>query len=190
MLMRLEMLTPPYEGVDAERLAKFVPPDSDIQPLQEVRMLVKNHPDMAEVILGMAWFFVGPKSVLPARVRELAIARASARYGCEYEWGVHLAFFSDLVGFTPEQQAATVNESPYDAPWTTAERNVLRAVDELCDTHTLSDAAWEALSDELSGTQILELVVLVGWYAALCLMINTVQVPLESFALRYPAPVG
>lgn len=187
--MRLDTLNPPYEGIDAERLAKFMPPESGIPPLQEVRMLVKNHPDLAEEILGLAWFFMGPKSSLSARIRELAIARTCARHECEYEWGLRLALLADQLGFTPEQQAATVHGSPDDAAWASgAERSVLRAVDELCDTHTLSDETWAVLADDFSGTQILEITMLTGWYGTLSLMINAAQLPLESFGFRYPAP--
>ena len=39
------------------------------------------------------------KGPLSLRQREIVIDRTTARLGCEYEWGVHIAFFAERVGF-------------------------------------------------------------------------------------------
>ncbi|OLB81967.1 MAG: hypothetical protein AUI14_01515 [Actinobacteria bacterium 13_2_20CM_2_71_6] len=189
--MRLDMLNPPYEGVDAERVAKWTPPNVEVEPLHTVRMFLRHHPDLAETMRPLAWFFLDPtkSSIDEVRVRELVVARTCARARCEYQWGVHQAVFGEAAGFTPEQRVATVEGSPDDPAWDDErDRAVLRAVDELIDTATLSDGAWQGLRAHLSEQQTLELVALAGWYLLNCFTSNATQTPLEPFAARFPAP--
>lgn len=185
--MRIEIPSPPYEGALAERLAKFMPPDSDVEPLKELRMLIGHHPDLSDAMFELAWFFVGQNSTLDVRTRELAAIRTSANTGCEYEWGVHQTAFAEAAGFSPAQQTATVRGSADGtAAWSGRDRIVLRAVDELTDSHTLSDQSWQELRGEYTEKQILEMIVLVGWYTLVCYMINAAEVPLESWGKRFP----
>jgi len=189
--MRLEMLEPPYTGVDAERVAKWTPPNVEVEPLHTVRMFLRHHPDLAETMRPLAWFFLDPTtSALEARVREVVVARTCGRARCEYQWGVHQTVFGDAVGFTQEQRESTVNGSPDDTCWDARDRAVLRAVDELYDSSTVSDDSWKALSEHFTGKQQLELVALVGWYLLNCFTSNATQTPLESFALRFPGSGG
>lgn len=41
--------------------------------------------------------------VLSLGPREIVIDRTCVRCRCEYEWGVHIAFFGERAGFTREQ---------------------------------------------------------------------------------------
>jgi alkylhydroperoxidase family enzyme len=61
----------------------------------------------------------GPVSM---RHREIVIDRTCARCGCAYEWGVHVAFFAERVGLTPDQVRATVRGGGDDPAWTDEER--------------------------------------------------------------------
>ncbi|MGH9246619.1 MAG: carboxymuconolactone decarboxylase family protein [Acidimicrobiales bacterium] len=54
---------------------------------------------------------------LTMRDRELLIDRTCARCGCEYEWGVHRAFFAERVGLTAEQIASLAQGEPTDPCW-------------------------------------------------------------------------
>jgi hypothetical protein len=185
--MRLDMLEPPYTGVDAERVAKWTPPNVEVEPLHTVRMFLRHHPDLAETMRPLAWFFLDPTtSTLEVRVRELVVARTCGRAKCEYQWGVHQAVFGEAAGFTLEQRASTVNGSPDDPCWDDRDRAVLRAVDELMDNATLSDDAWKGMSEHFTGAQTLEMVALAGWYLLNCFTTNATQTPLEPFALRFP----
>jgi alkylhydroperoxidase family enzyme len=185
--MRIDIPSPPYEEVIAERLSKFMPADSDIEPLKELRMLIGNHPSLSDAMFQLAWFFVGENSTLDVRTRELVASRTCAKTGCEYEWGVHQAAFAEAAGFSPEQQAATVQGSADEAAWPERDKIVLRAVDELIDSSTLSDQRWQELRREYTRQQILEMLVLVGWYTTTCYMINATEIPLESWAQRFPS---
>src|SRR3546814_20431131 len=70
-------------------------------------------------------------SPLSPRQRELVIDRTTAKCGCEYEWGVHVAAFASHVGIDAEQVRALVHGGPDDPVWDAAERVLLAAVDAL-----------------------------------------------------------
>src|SRR5882672_235428 len=81
----------------------------------------------------------GPVSL---RHREIVIDRTCARCGCAYEWGVHVAFFAQRVALTPEQVRATVHGDGTDASWSAEERLLIRLVDDLHDTSSITDDLW------------------------------------------------
>jgi hypothetical protein len=101
------------------------------------------------------------------RQRALIIDRVTARCGCEYEWGVHLAFFGDRVGLTAEQTRSLTEGTPNDACWPADEAVLIRAVDELHERADVTDATWSVLEQILTPEHILDLLFLVGWYHAI-----------------------
>jgi alkylhydroperoxidase family enzyme len=119
--------------------------------------------------------------------RELAILRTCARCGSEYEWGVHVAAFARRYGLSEEKIAATLHWDWNDDRWSAHERTIVRLVDELHDTASVSDAAWEELSASFDSAQIVELVVLVGFYHSISFVTNALQVDREAGAARFPA---
>ncbi len=118
------------------------------------------------------------------------IARACARAGAEYEWGVHAVAFARPLGLTDEQIAATVHGTGDDPAWSEREALIVRLVDELHDTATVSDGLWSELAAHWAPDQLLELVVAAGWYRLLSGVINAAGVPLEPWAERFPAPAA
>jgi alkylhydroperoxidase family enzyme len=126
----------------------------------------------------------GPVSM---RNREIVIDRTCARCGCGYEWGVHVAFFADRVGFTPEQVLATVRGDGSDPAWSGEELLLIRLVDELHDTSDISDELWKALAAAFSVEQIFELIALVGFYHTVSFFANGLRLRAESFAVQPPA---
>jgi len=122
---------------------------------------------------------------LPVRARELVIDRVTARCGCEYEWGVHLAFFGDRAGLTPEQCRSITHGTPDDPCWSREDTCLLRAVDELHDRADIGDATWDELAGWLSPEQLLDLLLLAGWYHAISYAANAARVPLEPGAPRF-----
>src|SRR3546814_17229443 len=82
-------------------------------------------------------------SPLSPRQRELVIDRTTAKCGCEYEWGVHVAAFASHVGIDAEQVGALVHGGPDDTVWDAAERVLLAAVDALLGTRKLPAEPWK-----------------------------------------------
>jgi hypothetical protein len=52
------------------------------------------------------------KGPLSLRQREIVIDRTTARLGCEYEWGVHIACSPSRSAFGADEIAATVTARP------------------------------------------------------------------------------
>ena len=125
----------------------------------------------------------GPISL---RQREIVINRTCARCGCVYEWGVYVAFFAQRVALTPEQIRATVRGDAEDSAWSDEERLLIRMVDELHDSATLSDEVWDALAATFSVEQIFELIALVGFYHTVSFFANGLRLAPEPYGVPFP----
>ncbi len=179
---RITPLEAPYAPEVAARLDKMMP--GGAPPIALFRTFVRNMP-MAEAMGPWGGYELSRRLSLSARQRELVIDRVTARCGCEYEWGVHLAFFADQVALTPEQRRSITCGSPEDGCWPDDEAHLIRAVDELHDGADISDATWAALTTFLTDEQLLDVLMLAGWYHAISFAANAARVPLEDGAPRF-----
>jgi 4-carboxymuconolactone decarboxylase len=184
-LPRVAPLEPPYQPAIAAMLKKWMPPGSAVKPLALFRTLAV-HEELMGRMRPLGAGILGHGRVAP-REREIVIHRACARAGAEYEWGVHVVAYGKPLGLTDEQIEATVAASAADPAWSESDRLLVRLVDELHDTCTVSAALWSALSDRYSDDQLIELVVIAGWYRLLSGAINAVGIQLEPWAARFPA---
>lgn len=126
-------------------------------------------------------------SPLAMRQREIVIDRVTARCGCEYEWGVHVAGFAAHVGLTDAQIHATVHGESNDPAWSDEERVLIASVDALLDHKKLTDAQWQALRAIFDEPQCLEVIQLVAFYHGVALICGALDLPLEPNAARFPA---
>ncbi|MDQ8726767.1 carboxymuconolactone decarboxylase family protein [Bradyrhizobium sp. LHD-71] len=125
----------------------------------------------------------GPLSL---RDREIVIDRTCARTGCEYEWGVHVTAFAAHARLSDAQVRATVIDGPDAACWTEAERTLIATADALHERATLSDDEFAALARHYSEAQILEILLLCGFYRTVSYLANGLDLPLERTAARFP----
>ncbi len=125
-------------------------------------------------------------SPLPLRARELVILRTTANCRCEYEWGVHVAIFAAAARLTPAEIAATAAPGVDAALWSPAEAGLLIAVDDLCDTGRVGDAALPAFDRDWTAEQQLEILALCGAYHTISFVANTARLPNEAFGTRFP----
>jgi 4-carboxymuconolactone decarboxylase len=183
---RIPPLEPPYEPAVEAHLAKWMPPGSNVEPLKLFRVLLRNQP-LAERMRPLGAAILGSGSSLDIRRREIVIDRVCARCRCEYEWGVHATAFGAAAGLSEAALRATAI-SPASAPvWQQRDALLIRLVDELHDTARVSDDLWSELSSWLSEQQLLELLVVAGFYHAISYVANAARVPLEDWAARFPA---
>lgn len=126
----------------------------------------------------------GPLSL---RQREIAIDRTCALNGCEYEWGIHVAIFAGPAKLTEDEVRATVQGDATSSCWSPAEQALIAGVDALHHRATLSDAEFAALSAHYGEAQILEIMLLCGFYRTVSYLANGLQLPLEAQAARFPA---
>jgi alkylhydroperoxidase family enzyme len=126
------------------------------------------------------------RGAVSLRHREIVIDRTCARCGCAYEWGVHVAFFAQRVTLTAEQLRATWHGGADDSVWSDEERLLIRLVDELHDSSTISEDLWERLAAVFTAEQTLELIALAGFYHTVSFFANGLGIPLESFGAPVP----
>jgi len=181
---RIAPLEPPYEPDTAALLAKWMPPGNDVEPLRLFRTLAV-HDELASRMRPLGAGILGHPRLEP-RERELLILRTCARAGAEYEWGVHAVAFGGPLGLTERQLAATVNGATDDAAWSAHDAQLIAAADALYDGDAIPDELWAALARRLDDDQLLELVIVAGWYRLLSCVINVAQVELEPWAPRFP----
>ena len=147
-MTRITPAEPPYEPAIAAELERIMP--SGVPPLMLFRTMAKSPRIFAKMFAGGLL----DKGPLGLRQREIVIDRTTARLGCEYEWGVHIALFAERVGFTAEHVAANVAGPSDAACWTPEEQ---------------------------------ALIALVGYYHTISFLCVGLELPLESYAARFPA---
>lgn len=119
-----------------------------------------------------------PGGILPRADSELLILRTAHNCGSEYEWHHH-----DRLGRQAGLTAADierVRSGPDASGWTERQALLLRAVDELHETRTISDELWSRLSGLLSERGLIELCMLVGHYEMLAMTLNALAVQPEA----------
>src|SRR4051812_27528848 len=137
---RIAPLEPPYDPDIEAMLRKWMPPGSKVEPLALFRTLA-IHADLAARMRPLGGGILGHGRIDP-REREIVIPRACARAGAEYEWGVHALAFGKPLGLTDAQLAATVTGAADDPAWSREDALLVRMVDELDATATVTDATW------------------------------------------------
>ena len=142
---RIDPIAPPYGADVGRRLEEMMP--AGVPPILLFRTFVRNLP-MADAMGAWGGYELSSRLSLSMRDREIVIDRTCARCGCEYEWGVHVAFFAERVGLTREQVRSLTHGGATD--------------------------------DEL-----LDLLMLSGWYHAISFAANGVELELEDGAPRF-----
>jgi alkylhydroperoxidase family enzyme len=184
MKQRIDGVTPPYEPGTDRALHRWMPPGVAREPLMLFKVL-ERHPELASRMraLGAGLLVHGRLSDAD---RELVIARVAARSGCAYEWGVHMATYAETAGLTARQVTLTATGGPDHPAWSGRQAALLRAVDELHDTARVGDAAWSGLREHLDEPEVLELLVLAGWYRTIAYVANGARIEPEPWALALP----
>jgi alkylhydroperoxidase family enzyme len=181
---RISPVEPPYSTAVRQALDRIMP--EGVPPLLLFRVLAANERVFSRVMAAGLL----DRGAIPLRARELVIDRTCARLGSEYEWGVHVTFFGAKAGFDELDVAATLADDPAATELPPLEQRLLRLVDELIDTRTVSDELFAELASEWPPAALVELVALVGFYHLIALTTNAFRIPLEPFAARFPERDG
>ena len=171
----------PYPPQIAAELARIMP--KGVKPLVLFRTMARS-PRVFEKMFAGGLLDKGPLSL---RQREIVIDRTTARLGCEYEWGVHVAFFAEKAAMDAGQLSAIVHGPADAACWAPDEQALLAAVDDLVDRRTIAAATWTALRQHFDAPQILETIALVGYYHTISFLCRGLDLPLESYGARFPS---
>jgi alkylhydroperoxidase family enzyme len=177
---RISPLAEPFEPEVDAQLRSMMPPG--VPPIALFRTFVRNM-EMTAAMEPWGRHQLSRALSVGLREREIVIDRTCARCGCQYEWGVHTAFFADRARLTAAQVRSLVHGSSDDSCWDgRRDRVLMDLVDELHDTGDVSDRVWAELRLEFDEAQVLDLLMLCGWYHAISFTARAARVPMEQGA--------
>ncbi len=186
---RISPLQPPYDPDVEELLQQMMP--AGAAPIALFRTFARNFA-MTEAMHPWGAYELGRHFTLTLRDREIVIDRTCARASCEYEWGIHVSYFAARAGFTDAQVVSLTCGRPADDCWQTArDRLLIGTVDVLDDTGDVPDELWAELSRTFDEPQLIDLLLLTGWYHAISYVARATRLAPEpgapTFASIIPA---
>lgn len=175
---RIPIITEPDEEV-RELLANALTHDGT--PLNIFGALA-HHPKLLKRFNLMGGFILN-KGLLPAREREIVILRVGWNARAVYEFGQHTVIGKE-VGLTDDEIAGLAG-GQHD--WSDADRLLIALADDLCADDCVSDATWAGLAERWSEAQLVELLIVAGFYRLVSGFLNSVGVPLDDGVPGWPA---
>ena len=115
---------------------------------------------------------------LSPRQRELLVLRVAAVRDATYEWKQHVVLATD-AGITSEEIDRIAAGSDLEL-WSSLDRAMLGAVDELLADAKVADPTWEVLAADLDTEQLMDLVFTVGAYDLLAMALRSFGVPVDD----------
>jgi alkylhydroperoxidase family enzyme len=155
----------------------FPPRDADRPKGLGALGTMAHHPELARAFHTFNGHILFATSLTP-RQRELLVLRVAVVRQSVYEWRQHVRLAAD-AGISPEE-VSRVTEGP-DAPgWSSSDRALVRAVDELLAEARVGDTTWEVLASTFDAEQLLDVIFTVGAYDALAMALRSFGVPLDD----------
>ncbi|MCH9835105.1 MAG: carboxymuconolactone decarboxylase family protein [Ilumatobacter sp.] len=176
---RIEPLTE-FDGELAEIMATALTHDG--QPLNIFGTLGK-HPKLLKRFNLLGGFLLN-KGMLPARERELVILRVGANARAEYEFGQHTVIGRDC-GLTDDEIAA-LTRAPDRHDWSADDLALIALADELHADDCVTDATWSDLARRWDDAQLVELLVVAGFYRLVSGFLNSTGVQLDDGIPGFP----
>ena len=141
---------------------------------------------MTAAMSGWGSYELSKRLSLSMRDREIVIDRTCARCGCKYERGVHVAFFAERAGLSSEQITSLTKGGASDPCWADErDRLLIEAADALHDSADIGEDLWHQLARLFSEEQLLDLLMLAGWYHAISFTANGARVAREDGSPRF-----
>lgn len=180
MTQNLIPLEAPYPADVAKVLASYPQTDGYILKLfrtfaTSMRFLTKCVPNLLD-----------KESPLSLRDREIVILRVTANRNCEYEWGVHVAIFSEAAKLTADQIRATRLGTAADDAWQQDDETLIEVVDALCSEGRLPAQVQETFQTHWDPAQQLEIMAICGAYQTISFVANVARLDGEEFAAKFP----
>jgi 4-carboxymuconolactone decarboxylase len=179
---RIEPLPPDDPNASARTIGSD---RNDGRPLNIFLTLAKN-PELYDAFtkLGTHLLFKGG---VPAREREIVILRVGWRSQSEYEFGQHTVI-GKAAGLT-DDEIDRLTRPDLDG-WSDDDAVLVRLADDLCAANVVTDDTWQALSARWKEPELLELLMLAGFYRLVSGLLNSAGVALEPTTPGWPAGAG
>jgi 4-carboxymuconolactone decarboxylase len=118
------------------------------------------------------------ESDLDPGLRELVILRVAQRYGGRYAWVQHVDIAATVGVNNAQIEALEQGQTPASL-FSDRERTAFAFADEVLDTCRAEDDTFAAVRDMFSTGEVLELLLLIGYFRMICAVMTTLHVPLE-----------
>lgn len=141
-----------------------------------------NHPKLYDRF-GRFGGYLLYRGLLPAREREIVILRVGWRCQSIYEFGQHTRI--GLESGLTEDEIKRVAAESLDG-WADADRDLVAFSDELCATNSVTDQTWSRLAARWSDAEMIELIVVAGFYRLVSGFLNATGVEREPGVAGWP----
>ena len=175
---------PPVTDPDPEQrqvleLTRVTAPDGSVA---NIFATLAHHPRLLKRFsqLGGSLLF---RSLVPAREREIVILRVGWRCRSVYEFGQH-TLIGRSAGLTDAEIATLAGGDT--SGMAAHEQDLVALADELCAEDRVSDATWARLASRWSDAELVELLVLAGFYRLVSGFLNSAGVQLDPGVPGWP----
>ncbi|GCL64131.1 carboxymuconolactone decarboxylase family protein [Pseudaquabacterium pictum] len=143
-----------------------------------------HHPKLLKRFNLMGGFILN-KGLLPERERELVILRIGWNANAVYEFGQHTVI-GLRCGLT-DAEIAALTKAPDVHGWSADDRALIAMADELAADDCVTDATWATLAVRWNDAELIELLVVAGFYRLVSGFLNSAGVQLDSGVPGFPA---
>jgi alkylhydroperoxidase family enzyme len=164
----------------AETLASALTLDG--RPLNIFGVLA-HHPKLLKRFNLMGGFILN-KGLLPERERELVILRIGWNAKAVYEFGQHTVI-GLRCGLTDDEIAA-LTRAPDTFDWRADDLALIAMADELAAGDCVTDTTWAALAMRWNNAELVELLVVAGFYRLVSGFLNSAGVQLDAGVPGFP----
>ncbi len=142
-----------------------------------------QHPKLLKRFNLLGGFLLN-KGLLPERERELVILRIGWNAQAVYEFGQHTVI-GRRCGLTDDEITALTQE-PAAHDWGDGDLALIALADELHADDCVSDATWADLAQRWSEAELVELLVVAGFYRLVSGFLNSAGVQLDDGVPGFP----
>jgi 4-carboxymuconolactone decarboxylase len=142
-----------------------------------------HHPKLLKRFNLLGGFLLN-KGLIPERERELVILRIGWNARAVYEFGQHTVIGRRCGLSDVEIEALT--KAPDEHVWSADDRALVAMADELSADDCVSEPTWAALSTRWSEAELVELLVLAGFYRLVSGFLNSAGVQLDDGVPGFP----
>jgi alkylhydroperoxidase family enzyme len=128
------------------------------------------------------------RSSVPDREREIVILRVGWNARAVYEFGQHTVI-GKRSGLTDAEIAALAADA-VPTGWSAEDLALVALADDLCRSDCVSEETWAALSPRWDQSQLVELLVLAGFYRLVSGFLNSAGVALDAGIPGWPEGVN
>jgi len=163
----------------AEILAKTVVRNGE--PIN-LFLILAHHPELLK-----RWNALGRALLageLPRRLREIVILRTAWQVGGSYPFSEHIR--NAAAEGLSSDQIAVLTKRTAAGTWSDAERDLIEITDELCAGNDIADATWSRISGQWTDKELVEIVILVGYYRLVGMFTRALRIPVEEDVESWP----